>query len=275
MSSNTRLIEEDATTQTSGPRRSECINSPVNSQSQGLAALTRITSRVLCLLTLIIIQTGCIAMHYRNPLRQSIEYKAVTRRLGDERLARVKQHERERPPLRDDELGTEAARFEGVFLGRADEGTKGGEVLIATQNFNKIEFSEREQVPYKIDERTIVDEATLMSREPKTCVDLVLNTETLYERSIEDLEVLFEVDSEEVEFTVVEERSMESSMWFKQRFYWVFLHEELFEYTTRVAMLCADTTAREVVTLSLRNELYSVRDGELWQLTFRWFLAGR
>lgn len=219
--------------------------------------------------------TGCISTHFRNPIRQSIEYKVVTRRLGDERTARVKQHPKERPPLRDDELGSDEARFEGIFLGRGDEGTKGMEVLIATQNFNQIEFTEREQVPYKLDMSIIVDEATLMTRSPGTCILVILNTETLYERAIADLEIIFEVDGEPVEFRVEGERSTQTEMWYKQRFYWVFLHEELFEYTTRVATLCADVEARQVVTLSLRNELYSVRDGELWQNTYRWFVLGR
>lgn len=220
--------------------------------------------------------SGCVMMHHRHPVRQKIEYGRVTRRIGEERLARTKEV---KEPLRDAELGTEKAELEGVFVGRADEGTKGAEVLIATQNFNTIEFTEREQVPYELDEWLIIDLARLVSREPETCVELVLNSDALYDMPLEQLLPVMEIDSEEVEgeeLRIENERAAPAvSMWYEKRTRVFWKVEEVFDQRRRSARLCAPRVARSVVTLKLYNELYSVRAGEYWKLVFRWSLEGR
>lgn len=218
--------------------------------------------------------SGCIMMHHRHPVRQKIEYGRVTRRIGEERLERVKESER---ALMDRELGTREAMLEGVFVGRADEGTKGLEVLIATQNFNTIEFTEREQVPYELDEVLIIDEATLMSREPETCVELVLNSDALYDMPLEQLLPRLEIDSEVVEeLKITNEVAADPvSMWYEKRTRVFWKVEEVFDVRRRSARLCAPLVARSTVTLTLSNELYSVRAGEYWKLSFRWSLQGR
>lgn len=235
---------------------------------------TRRSGTVVCGVALACGLSSCVAMHHRNPIRQKIEYNRVTRRIEPERLARVKETEE---ALLDRELGTGEARLEGVFVGRTDEGTRGGEVLIATQNFNTIEFTEREQLPYELDERLIIDVATLVSREPETCVDLVLNSDALYDMPIEELLPLFEIDSEEVETWRIEQEHVTEpiSMWYEKRTRLFWKVEEVFDQRRRVARLCAPQVARSVVTLTLFNELYSVRAGEYWKLSFRWSLSGR
>ena len=239
------------------------------SRSRTAGALWMIVTVASCSST-----TGCVMWHYRNPLRQKVEYNRTTRRLGEDRLARVR--ELDAKPLRDAELNTAAATLEGVFIGRSDGAAGAWQLATAIQNFDVIEFDEREQVPYEIETENIIDEATLVSREPQTCIEVTLRGDALYDQSFEDLAVSLTVDSEEIEaLEVSQESSHQASLWYEQRYRVIFIHEAVFDTTVRHATICAPVVARSVVTLALGNALYSAREGELWQLIFRWQLEGQ
>jgi len=219
---------------------------------------------------LLITSQGCIAVHYRNPVRQALEYRSVTRRIGSDRIKPL--HEK---TLSYNEVGTDKATLQGIFVGKRDGGTRGHKIVVASQNMNQMEFSEREQVPYELDADLIFDEATLVSYQPRTCVDLVIRSDALYDLPLKELGLTMEVDSQEVEFTLEQEHEVPPiSLWYSKRFYLFWTHEEVFDQKRRTGRVCADVRARDVVSLNVSHDLYSVRLGELWRQKFRWFLGG-
>lgn len=217
------------------------------------------------------VQSGCIALHYNAPARQTAEYTRIDRALGKEGMRRVKETPR---PLRDEELGGEAARLSGVFVGDMSREMSGYQAAMAAQNRNTLEFSEREQITYPLDIALILDEATLMSRSPQTCIEVVLNTETLYQIAITKMKIELEVDRELVEFELSEESQAQAEFWYRKRYRFFWIHEGVFYGITQRARLCAPVEAREVVSLSLYNDLMPLYGNERWVLAFRWYIEG-
>jgi len=214
--------------------------------------------------------SGCIAVHADNEIRQRLEWGAVDRRIGD---ADDKKTQETDGVLYSEELGTERATLTGVFTGDLDWSPSGLSILMGVMNRNRIEFEQREAIPYQTDSEAILDFATLTTRQPETCIELTLQTERAYDRTIDGLSPVLRIDGLEVkDFRVERETTNDMQLWYTVRFYWIFTVERVFDVLARNAVLCAPREAKESVELKLSNDLYPVDPKERWTLRFEWAL---
>lgn len=224
----------------------------------------------LALLLALLVTSGCIAVHPDHQIRQRIEWGAVDRRIGD---ADDRKTQKNDSPLFTSELGSEKATLTGVFTGDLDWSPPPFSLLLAMMNRNRVEFEQRESIPYQTDSEAILDFATLTKRDPETCIELTLQTERAYDRSIEALSPELRIDGQLIQDVRIErETTNDMQLWYTVRFYFVFTIERLFDVVARNAILCAPRIARESVELKLSNDLYPIDPKERWTLRFAWSL---
>lgn len=225
----------------------------------------------ITLLALVSITTsGCIAVHADNQIRQRIEWNAVDRRIGD---ADDQKTQKTEAPLFTSELAGEKATLTGVFTGDLDWRPPAMSLLLAVMNRNRVEFEQREAIPFQTDSEAILDFATLTSREPETCIELTLQTERAYDRTVTELSPELRIDGHLIEdFRIERETINDMQLWYTVRFYFVFTIERLFDVVVRNAIICAPRLARDSVELKLANDLYPIDPKERWTLRFEWSL---
>ena len=203
----------------------------------------------------LLVTSGCIAVHPDHQIRQRIEWGAVDRRIGD---ADDRKTQKNDSPLFTSELGSEKATLTGVFTGDLDWSPPPFSLLLAMMNRNRVEFEQRE---------------SLTKRDPETCIELTLQTERAYDRSIDALSPELRIDGQLIQDVHIErETTNDMQLWYTVRFYFVFTIERLFDVVARNAILCAPRIARESVELKLSNDLYPIDPKERWTLRFAWSL---